>query len=118
MAPDSAGVASTPTSEYRDIALLARSLVLDLLQGRWAEVTRLFDTSMKRALSEDGLITAWSEVQENAGNLLSSELKSQWLSGGLNVVEIRVRFESRNLIVRLSLDNASRLAGLYFLPGT
>lgn len=116
MDPNSGVAASTSTSNCRDVALLSSGIVVNLLEGRWSEVRRLFDTSMKQALSENGLIWAWSEVRENAGEHLSTGLKSHWHSGGLNVVEFLLRFERQDLIVRLSLDDASRLAGLYFLP--
>jgi hypothetical protein len=99
-----------------DAADRAVAVLLDLVEGRLADVRRLFDERMSAALS----LVRLAEVRERIDGLVGAYRgigePFAHRAGDLTVVRVPLRFEAGRLAGEVTFDGAGRIAGLYVKP--
>ena len=101
-----------PDATERGVALL-----VNLVQGDYAEVRRDFDETMTNSVPGDHAVGAiWAQLAglvgtyERMGEPLTHQL------GDYTAVDVPLEFEAGALTARVSYDAAGKVAGLRFLP--
>jgi hypothetical protein len=98
-----------------DAAERAASLLADVTEKRWEQVTSGFDERMTKALDARGLADAWAQMIGMAGEYQGMGEPVARLLGNYTVVDVPLRFEAAELTGRVSYDRSGQVAGLFFL---
>jgi hypothetical protein len=93
----------------------AASLLADVAEQRWDQVTSGFDERMAKALDARGLADAWAQVIGLAGAYQGMGEPVARQLGNYTVVDVPLRFEAAELTGRVSYDRSGQVAGLFFL---
>jgi len=88
----------------------------ELVAKDWPRVTARFDATMKDALPADKLAAVWASVIAQAGPFLRVEKTALTEARGYHVVALTCAFERAALTVKVSLDRAGAVSGIFFLP--
>lgn len=103
----------TPEATERGVALL-----VNLVEGNYAEVRRNFDETMTNAVGTDAAVAGiWAQlagmvgVYERMGEPFAHQL------GDYTAIDVPLEFEAGTLTARVAYDSAGQVAGLRFLPG-
>jgi len=95
---------------------VARELVQNLVRGDFTAATQGFDQRMADALPSAKLAQVWRSVVAQVGafdRVVSARTEKVQ---GYDVVTLTCAFAHARLDVRVAVDSASRVAGLFFLP--
>jgi hypothetical protein len=93
----------------------ASTLLADIAERRWDQVSVGFNPQMAEALDADGLAAAWAHVIGMAGEYQSMGEPVVHQAGDFTVVNVPLQFEAAELTGRVSYDRAGQVAGLYFV---
>jgi hypothetical protein len=93
----------------------AATLLADITEQRWEQVTSGFNERMARALDARRLAAAWAQVVGTAGAYEGMGEPVAHQAGDYTVVDVPLRFEAAEMTGRVSYDHAGQVAGLYFL---
>lgn len=104
-APDGAGAAAS-----------AEALVDRLAAGDFAGAAAGFDERMRAALPEPKLRAAWAQIAAQAGAYRRRGAARVEDARGHTVAVVPAEFDQATLDVRVTLDGAGRVAGLFFAP--
>lgn len=96
----------------------ARSLVDDLAAGRWEAAIGRFDEKMTQAMPAAKLQAVWQQVQGQAGAFRSVEGVKSLAAQGYEVRTLTCAFEKARLDIRVAIDKAGKVAGLFFAPAS
>lgn len=94
---------------------LAASVIDELANARWDEVTARFDETMRQGLSAEQLAGAWAQVVAQAGSYKSRGATDSARSGDLTTTNTPLVFEAGELVARISFRDDQTIAGLYIL---
>jgi uncharacterized protein len=94
----------------------SRAFLDDLAAGRFAGAAARFDEKMTQAMPASKLQAVWEQVVGQVGSFRSVEaIKAQTVRG----YEVRIltcAFEKRRLDMRVTVDRAGTVSGLFFAP--
>lgn len=90
--------------------------VLDKIRaGHWAAVAQRYDETMAAAFDAANLAHAWAHIVASAGEVESVGAAFSRMHGLYTVVDVPIEQEAGSHIMRVSLDEAGKIAGLRFL---
>jgi hypothetical protein len=104
-APDGAGAATA-----------AEALVDQLATGDFTTAESRFDERMRAALPETKLRAAWAQISAQAGAYQRRGTARVEDATAQTIAVVPAEFENATLDVRVTLDGAGRVAGLFFAP--
>lgn len=104
------------TTPLTDAAELARSVVEDLVNGRWALVTERFDPTMRDGLSEEALAAAWSQIVGLSGAFERHGEPVVARAGDVTMTNTLLAMEAGDYTARISFRDDRSIAGLFILP--
>jgi hypothetical protein len=99
-----------------ELRLRAEEVYRDLERGEYRPIAEQMSFLARRSLTEDRLMTVWSEVHERFGGLESLGESFVRPSGRTTVVETPLTFDTGALAGRIAFDRRGRLVGLLVLP--
>lgn len=100
-----------------DFETAARALVSELSTGAWAKAVARFSPQMVKGLPAETLEKAWGSVLTSSGAFQRVlEVRVDPSSPPFMVVEVTCAFAKANLTVRVVLDGALTVSGLFFKP--
>jgi hypothetical protein len=91
----------------------AVSLLLDLVEGRYADVRRDFDEQMTELLTVAKLAETMARVSGLLGDYRGMGEPFAHRAGDLTVVRVPLRFEAGEMSGQVTFDRAGKVAGLY-----
>jgi hypothetical protein len=94
----------------------AEAIVRLLAAGRWAEVRRGFDTTMRERLDAGELARGWTQVVGMIGALESTGEPAVTPAGIGTVVDIPLHFEAGDRTGRISFSPDGQIIGLFIRP--
>jgi hypothetical protein len=94
----------------------ARRVLVDLVEGRTAPVTELFDERMAEAVSEARIRETLDRVAGLVGAYRGMGEPFAHRAGDLTVVRVPMRFEAGEMTGQVTFDSAGRIAGLFITP--
>ena len=87
-----------------------------LVKNEWKAVRKGFDSTMEKALSEDGLANAWASVVKEKGAYVSHGEPTQIPKpGNVTVFDTPMTFERGEMKSRVTLRPNGEIAGLFIL---
>jgi len=99
-----------------DIERAARAFVEILAKEHFEEATKVFDSTMKKALPAEKLRQIWNALQEQVGAFERQlDVRKQKVRQ-YDVVFVTCKFASASLDVKVVLDSQKRVSGLFFVP--
>jgi predicted ArsR family transcriptional regulator len=107
---------SQPLAASPDSAAIGREVISELVQGRWSAVEARFDQRMKDGLPEEKLADAWQQVTAQAGAFEHVTRIKVIEKDNYHVAVVSCAFAHADLDVRIAVDAAGRIAGLFFVP--
>ncbi|MCA9523345.1 MAG: DUF3887 domain-containing protein [Myxococcales bacterium] len=93
-----------------------KQLTLELRDGQYASVAAHFNAKMKSALPVAKLKAAWGGLLAKFGKFEKILGNTTVPEGDLMVTVVTCKFEKGTVYVRWSIDTASQVAGLFFIP--
>jgi dienelactone hydrolase len=109
------GAQAAPPAE-RERIRIALAVVDEIHAQEWAKVTARFDATMRAALSADKLAEVWTTALAMFGPFRQVEKTALTDVGGHHVVVVTCAHEKASVDIRIALDDAGKIAGLFFLP--
>lgn len=103
------------TTPLSDAADLARSVIQDLVGGRWERVAERFDPAMRENLSEDALAAAWAQIVATSGAFESRGDPVVARAGDVTVTNTPLAMEADDYTARIAFRDDRTVAGLYIL---
>lgn len=101
-----------PGSTERGVAL-----VVNLVEGDYAEVRRDFDETMTKAVPNDADVAGiWGQLAGLVGGYQRMGEPFTHQIGDYTAVDVPIEFEAGALTARVSYDKTGKVAGLRFLP--
>jgi hypothetical protein len=101
-----------PEATERGVALL-----VDLVEGNYAEVRRDFDKAMADAVPNDeGIAAIWAQFAGLVGDYERMGEPFTHQLGDYTAVDVPLEFEAGALTARVAYDNTGKVAGFRFLP--
>lgn len=94
---------------------LAGTVIADLAQGRWAEVSARFDDTMRDRLTDEGLAQAWAHIVGLAGAYESHGDVEAVRAGDFTTTNTPLCFEAGDFVARITFRDDRTVAGLYIL---
>jgi hypothetical protein len=110
------GPPAPPPAESQKAIAGAREVLGLLRAGKFEDIVREFDTTMKAALTVDTLKGLWASVRVQVGEYKSELSTRVALAGNLTAVTLGCQFEKASIDVLVVLDPENRIAGLQFIP--
>lgn len=107
-------VLSTDGAEPAGKITRARSLLRLLAEGRYAEFVAAGDEKIQAAFSPKQAEQAWTGIIAKVGPYRSEASATHTQIPGADVVRFICRFERGKVTLRIVLDDADRLSGLWF----
>lgn len=95
--------------------LLAVDVLDRIRAGEWATVADRFTETMAASFDADALAQAWAHVVASAGDVETVGSAFSRMHGIYTVVDLPIHQEAGSHLMRVSLDDAGKLAGLRFL---
>ena len=111
--PRTGGVMNTSALPEADE--LARTVINDLAQARWADVSARFDATMRDRLAEEGLAEAWAHIVGLAGAYEGHGDTVAVRAGDFTTTTTPLSFEAGDFVARITFRDDRTLAGLYIL---
>jgi uncharacterized protein len=106
----------TASSTTNNAEQLARTFVSLLAQQEFQKATDKFDNTMRTALPPDQLKTAWISLLKTGGAFQKMEAARTETVEQYRVVFVTCQFQKQQLDVKVVIDKAGRIAGLFFVP--
>ena len=103
------------TTALPEAAELARAVIDDLAQARWADVSARFDATMRDGLPDDGLAEAWAHIESLAGTYRGHADTDTVRVGDFTVTDTPLSFEAGAFVARITFRDDRTIAGLYIL---
>ena len=103
------------TSPLPDAIELARAVIDDHAQGRWADVSARFDDTMRSGLTEEGLAEAWAYLVGLAGAYEGHGDTDAVRAGDFTITNTPLAFEAGDFVARITFRDDRTIAGLYIL---
>jgi hypothetical protein len=101
-----------PEATERGVALL-----VNLIEGDYAEVRRDFDKAMAKVLGDDAAVAAiWAQLAGTVGAYERMGEPFAHQLGDYTAIDVPLEFEAGALTARVAYDTAGKVAGLRFLP--
>lgn len=101
-----------PGSTERGVALL-----VNLVEGDYAEVRRDFDDTMAEAMPDDKAVAAiWAQLAGLVGDYQRMGEPFTHQLGDYTAVDVPLEFEAGALTARVAYAGTGKVAGLRFLP--
>ena len=94
----------------------AQHYIAPLSDGKFKDAEDQSDAAMQQALPADKLQAIWQMLTQTSGTLKQQRVGHVQTVKDYQVVDMVCQFEKAELIVRVSLDQNQRVAGLFFLP--
>jgi len=94
---------------------LARSVIDDLVKGRWERVSERFDPAMRENLSEDALAAAWAQIVATSGAFESQGDPMVARAGDVTVTNTPLSMEAGDYTARIAFRDDRSIAGLHIL---
>lgn len=94
---------------------LARTVIDDLANARWAAVVERFDAIMRDGLSEEGLAEAWVHIVGLAGAYEGHGDTATTRAGDFTTTNTPLNFEAGDFVARITFRDDRTIAGLYLL---
>jgi hypothetical protein len=94
----------------------SKTILHELINGRYEGVTADFNPTMKEALPAAKLATVWNDINEKMGTYQSMGEPVQTTEQGYIVVFVPLTFEKGTIRAKLVYDNTNYVAGLFFVP--
>jgi hypothetical protein len=105
------------TSIMPDATARGVALLVNLVEGNYAEVRRDFDDTMTTAVATDAAVAAiWAQLAGLVGDYERMGEPFTHQLGDYTAVDVPLEFEAGALTARISYDRAGKIAGLRFLP--
>jgi hypothetical protein len=108
-----------PTSQQSKVAdVRAQQLVKALKIADFAAAEANFGPAMRTALPASGLEAAWRQNTASLGDLESWQMAPPMTAGGYDVRVVDLRFAKapKNLALKVVIDPAGQVQGLFFVP--
>lgn len=103
------------TSPLPDAVELAQRVIDDHVHGRWTDITKRFDGTMRSRLTEEGLGEAWAYLAGLAGAYESHGDTDVVRAGDFTVTNTPLAFEAGDFVARVTFRDDRTIAGLYIL---
>lgn len=103
------------TNPLPDAIELARAVIDDHAHGRWADITKRFDDTMRAGLTEEGLAEAWAYLAGLAGAYESHGDTDAVRAGDFTITNTPLAFEAGDFVARVTFRDDRTIAGLYIL---
>ncbi|MGW0160064.1 DUF3887 domain-containing protein [Mycobacterium sp. NPDC003323] len=94
---------------------LARTVIDDLVQARWAEVSARFDSTMSDRLTDEGLAEGWAHIVGLAGAYERHGETAATRAGDFTTTDTPLNFEAGDFVARITFRDDRTIAGLYIL---
>ncbi|HEV3361984.1 MAG TPA: DUF3887 domain-containing protein [Pseudonocardiaceae bacterium] len=95
---------------------LGVALLVNLIEGNYAEVRRDFDKAMTTAVGDDGAVAAiWAQLAGTVGPYERMGEPFAHQLGDYTAIDVPLEFEAGALTARVAYDTAGKVAGLRFL---
>ena len=93
------------------------TLMVNLVQGDYAEVRRDFDETMAKAIADDAAVAAlWAQLAGLVGAYERMGEPFTHQVGDYTAVDVPLEFEAGSMTARVAYDAAGKVAGLRILP--
>jgi hypothetical protein len=89
-----------------------RSLLGDLIEGRWEQARGEFDEGLRGRADADLIARAWTDNTPPDGGFKGMGVPSARQSGGYSVVSVPLAFRVGDVTVRVVLDPDGKASGL------
>jgi hypothetical protein len=99
-----------------DAADRAVALAVCLVEGRWEELRRDFDETMRERLDAARIASAWAQAVGMVGRYESMGEPFAHQAGDYTVVDVPLHCEAGELTGQVSYDRDGKVAGLFILP--
>jgi hypothetical protein len=96
----------------------AEEIFACIIEGRWEDARRDFDTVMRERLSADQLAAGWAQVAGLIGTYERMGQPNAFQVSEHTVVEIPLSFEAGEATGRIALDADGAVAGLFIRPAS
>lgn len=103
------------TTPLTDAADLARSVIDDLANARWRQVTDRFDPTMRQGLPEDALAAAWAQIIGASGAFEGIGEPAVTRAGDVTVTNSPLTMEAGDYTARIAFRDDRTIAGLHIL---
>ena len=94
---------------------LARAVISELSQARWADVRARFDATMRDGLTEEGLGEAWAHIVGLAGAYEGHGDTDVVRAGDFTITNTPLNFEAGDFVARITFRDDRTIAGMYIL---
>ena len=94
----------------------ARQFVDLLVKEDFSSAVKIFDATMKKAMSADKLRQTWGAILGQVGQFKKQTALRKEKIQQYDVVFVTCEFERTALDIKVVLDTAGKVAGLFFLP--
>lgn len=94
---------------------LARTVIDDLVHGRWADVSARFDATMRAGLTDEGLAEAWALIIGMAGAYERHGDTEAVRTADFTTTNTPLTFEAGEFVARITFRDDQTIAGLYIL---
>lgn len=101
-----------------DYSAIGQQAVTLLSQQKWSALELQFDQRMQAALPSEKLASAWSQLSAQAGPFEKIEKVTVVQHQTYNVAVVACTFARGAIDVRVTVDPAGRIAGLFFVPAS
>jgi len=91
-------------------------VLVELAHHRWATVCDRFTERMATSVDAERLATAWTSLSDNIGRYEGTGSAFVRRVGTHTLVDLPVRCEAGEALLRVAYDDAARIAGLFLLP--
>ncbi len=96
---------------------LGVALLVNLIEGNYADVRRDFDKAMTNAIDDDAAVAAvWAQLAGTVGTYERMGEPFAHQLGDYTAIDVPLEFEAGALTARVAYDTAGKVAGLRFLP--
>jgi hypothetical protein len=94
---------------------LARTVIDDLANARWADVSARFDATMRDGLTDEGLAEGWAHIVGLAGTYEGHGDTDVVRTSDFTTTNTPLNFEAGDFVARITFRDDRTIAGLYFL---
>ena len=108
---------ATPSSASTDAEPLAKQFVSFLAEEDFPKAAACFDATMKDALPLDKLKETWANLLKQAGPFQKMAGTRADTYQQYRIVFVTCQFQKQQFTVKVVVDRAGKVAGLFFLPG-
>lgn len=104
------------TTPLPEAVALAETVIDDLANSGWDEVTARFDATMAEKLNADGLAAAWALVIGAAGAYEHRGEVEATRAADFTITNTPLAFEAGDFVARITFRDDQSIAGLFILP--